>query len=89
MHGKRLCYQTSHATIDLMFFCGYYSSGFTGGINDGLNIEWLDGVQVDEINGNAFAFQNLCSLNSLPNKVTCSEDAHMVSAMDMPCFADD
>ena len=57
-----------------MLFGGDHTPGLTDTVEDGLRIEWFDGMDIDQITGYPFGSKQFYCLYSKPYEMTGSND---------------
>src|SRR5574343_579841 len=70
-----------------MLFHRNRTFGFANGFQDGVCIQWLNGMNVHYFNADAFFFQDLTGFNGFPNHMTAGKDGYIGSFTEELCFS--
>src|SRR5580658_3361558 len=79
MPGQRLCNRVAHSANHIVLFGGDSAAGLFDGSQDGLRIQRLDGMQVDELDRNAFFLEDLAGFDRFPDQVSAGKNSHIRS----------
>ena len=86
--GDDLCHSRAEAAENVGLFRGDYAAGLTGGRNDGLLIERLDGVDVEYCGGNALGGERFARLQSLLDHKTGGYDGDIAAGGELGRLAE-